>query len=434
MNGQRCAMRVKPMVGAICLALAPAAFAANGDSIEALRQDLERQKEIIQRLEQRLSEEVAARKQVDQKVEAQAAAAAKPAAKPLVTIYGVLDGGVEHITNIGADRRSLTRVPPITATAPSRLGFRLEKEFSPGYSAVGLLEAGFNLDDGKHTQAERLFGRQLYAGLSTPYGSFTIGRQYSMLLYAMMASDMLGPNIYANGSLDNYLPNTRYDSSLAWQGKFSKTTLGLAYSFGRDTSGGAPASGTCAGEQNSINDSQECKAVSAMVRYDDTNFGLAAGVDQIRGGTGATAFFFNGAAPFAFSSSSDKDRRINLGGYVKLGAAKLSAGWLGRKVSTSTVDVSSDLYYLNASYALTEKITLDGGLHRIVNDDQDRNATLAVLRGFYKLDKGLDAYVQTAYLDNSDKAAYAISAAGPGTAPAAGQSQSAYMMGLRFMF
>ncbi|MBT0964266.1 porin, partial [Denitromonas iodatirespirans] len=358
--------------------------------------------------------------------------------KPVLTIYGILDGGVEHLTNIGADKKSLTRVPPITGTFASRLGFKLHKEFKPGYAVIGTLEAGFNLDDGTQGQSgsastpDRIFGRQLFAGLSTPFGDFTFGRQWSMLTLAMRGSDQLGPNIYAVGSLDPYLPNSRYDNSLVWQNKFGNgISAGVAYSFGRDTSGGAPGSGTCGGE--SASDAQACKAWSAMVRYDAKQFGVAAAVDTIKGGTGATAFFFNGAAPFAFADSSDKDTRMTLGGYVKFGDAQFGAGWLGRKVDTATTDVESDIYYVSASYKLTPEIKIDGGIQRAVNDDQDRNATLTAVRGFYTLDKGLDAYAQVGHISNSSNASYQLSV-GPGVAPAAGESQTGYMVGLRYFF
>lgn len=431
-------LMVSALSGAIAIAFAPPLLAAS--DIDLLREELAQQRQMlaqqqktIEALEQRLERQPAAR-----------ADAGKPPAasvdKPLLTVYGILDGGVEHITNIGASGKSLTRVPGITGTLPSRLGFRVNKEFKPGYSGIGTLEIGFNLDDGTQGQsgssssADRVFGRQAFVGLETPHGSFTFGRQYSMLLPAMAASDFMGPNIYALGSFDAYLPNARYDNSVAWRGKFDKLSLGVAYSFGRDTSGGAPASGTCAGEQANITDTQECKAWSVMARYDAGSFGAALGVDQIKGGSGATAFFFNGAPPFAFGSSSDKDRRISVGGYVKLGAAKLGLGWLRREVSTAVVDVDSNTYYLSASYPINDLLTVDGALYHIGNDDQDRDATLAVVRGFYKLDKGLDAYAQIGRIHNSSNASYALSGAGGGTAPKAGGSQSGYMLGLRYIF
>ncbi|HRQ64472.1 MAG TPA: hypothetical protein PKZ76_06365 [Xanthomonadaceae bacterium] len=124
----RPAMRLT--AAALTLAFAgPALADADLDALKAelaqQRQMLEKQQQVIEKLEQKLAKQGPA-----------ASVAAGPTAKgedkPLVTIYGVLDGGVEHLTNVGAEKKSLTRVPPITATLPSRIGFRLHKEVRPG--------------------------------------------------------------------------------------------------------------------------------------------------------------------------------------------------------------------------------------------------------------------------------------------------------------
>lgn len=361
------------------------------------------------------------------------AEAKSPDAKPLVTIYGILDVGVEHVSGVGSDDKTVTRVPGITATLPSRLGFRLNKEVKPGLALTGVLEAGIQMDDGNHRQSGRLFGRQLYAGLQTNAGTFAIGRQYSMLLGAMFGVDQLGPNIYSMGSLDSYLPNARYDNSVTWKHKFGNFKTGVAYSFGRDTSGGAPAHGTCAGEQANISDTNECRAWSTMLRYDAGSFGVAGAIDKSKGGTGATAYFFNGNAPFAFTSSSDTDTRTTLGGYYKFGATKVSLGILKRKVSTDAQSVESDINYVTASHKISQTVKIDGGIYKITNDDQNADATLAAVRGFYTLDKGLDLYGQVGRISNSDSASYQLSV-GSGMAPAAGQSQTGVMFGMRYIF
>jgi len=432
------------MAVTLSLAFAAPAMAAPSE-LEALKQAVEQQRQVLeqqQKMIERLEQQVAEQGKASSIAAGQAAVAAKPSnEKPLLTFYGILDGGVEHLTNIGTDGHSLTRVPGITATLPSRLGLKLDKEFKPGFHGIGTLELGFNLDDGTQGQSatpaanpDRIFGRQAFVGVATPYGSLTVGRQYSMLMSGMSASDLLGPNIYGMSSLDVYLPNARYDNSIVWQGKFSNISAGVAYSFGRDTNGSTPASGVCAGEQTQIGDAQGCTGLSAMLRYDTETYGGAVAVDQIKGGQGATAYFFNGAKPLAFNNSSDTDRRVNVGGHIKMGAAKFGIGWLGRKVDTTTTDVSSNAYYVYAGYKVNEEISLDGGINRMINTDQDRSATLSVVRGFYNLYKGLDTYIQAGYLTNSSKAAYQLSAAGCCTAPAAGNSQEGYMVGMRYIF
>jgi predicted porin len=431
----RPARAVKPLVGALIAAFGLAgALPAQADSeVDALRRELAEQRQLIQKLMGQQESQKQAVSNIEQKV----AAAPAPSASALpqgVSIYGVLDGGVEHVTNVknGAAEGSVTRMPGITGTVASRLGFKANKELVPGINGIATLETGFNLDSGTLGQGGRIFGRQLFAGVDTAYGAFTMGRQYSMLIFAM-DSDLLGPNIYALGSLDAYLPNARYDNSLAWRGKFGKASFGATYSLARDSAGGAPGSGTCAGELPGAG-SNSCRGWSAMAKYDAERFGVAAALDEQKGGAGALVNFFNGAAPLAFTRPEDIDRRSHLGGYVKVGnGGKLGIGWLGRKAELASGTVKSDAYYLEGAWRVNEKISFDGGYHRITNKDQDRNADLYVLRGFYFVDKDFSPYFQLAHIKNSAKAQYAASV-GAGIAPPAGGAQTAMMLGLRYRF
>ncbi len=432
--------RQRLLAVAIAGVMAAAAAPAMADSeVDALKQELAAQRKLI--------EQLMAERAADKKAAAAAPAAAPVAAAgtavtstPNVRIYGILDGGVEHITNVAVNGGSagLTRMPSITATLPSRVGIAGTKDLGNGYKGIATAEIGFNTDDGTLGQGGRLFGRQLFAGVDTPIGAFTYGRQWSMLFYGMMGSDLIGPNVYALGSMDPYLASMRYDNSVAWRGTFGKFSAGALYSTGRAVSGGlitssssgAPGSGNCAGE---VAGSSQCRGWSAMLKYDDAAWGVSGTIDEQNGGTGATAFFFNGTAPIAFSRAEDRDRRSNLGGYVKFGPAKVGAGWLGRKVDAASGTVKSDAYYLTALYAVNDKITIDGGWNRMTNKDQDRNANLYVIRGFYALGPGLSAYLQAGHIANSAKAAYALSV-GPGVAPPAGGAQNGTMAGLRYMF
>jgi predicted porin len=334
-------------------------------------------------------------------------------------------------------------MPSITGTVSSRFGVNVVKEVQPGYKAIATAEMGFNMDDGTLGQGGRGFGRQVFAGLDTPYGAVTIGRQYSMMLYALLGSDLIGPNLYSMGSLDPYLPNMRYDNSIAWRGKFSNFSVGALYSTGRSVvaAGGAPLAGNCPGETAN---SKACRGISLMTKYDDTNWGIAAAIDEQHGGVGTTTLggpqissdqvqFFNGSPQIAFIRPEDKDRRNTAGGYYKLGQAKLGMGWLGRKVDALSGTTRSSLYYVSAAYTLDEKITLDAGWNRIKNADQDRSATLVVLRCFYNFDKSTATYVQLGHIANSAKAAYALSL-GAGVAPPAGVGQTGTFIGMRYKF
>src|SRR5258705_13730627 len=81
-----------------------------------------------------------------------------------ITIYGTLDVGVEHITNVGTGG-ALTRMPSNTGTVPSKLGFRGKEDLGDGLAAVFTLEMGILPDQGSFGQGGRAFGRQAFVGL-----------------------------------------------------------------------------------------------------------------------------------------------------------------------------------------------------------------------------------------------------------------------------
>lgn len=62
----------------------------------------------------------------------------------------------------------------------NRWGLKGTEDLGNGTSAIFVLESGFNVGDGEHSQDEKLFGRQAYVGLTgDSWGTFTLGRQYN---------------------------------------------------------------------------------------------------------------------------------------------------------------------------------------------------------------------------------------------------------------
>ncbi|WP_028311308.1 porin [Derxia gummosa] len=349
-----------------------------------------------------------------------------------VTLYGLVDSGVEVVTHSGTADRTLIRVPTVTGLMSSRLGFRGTEDLGDGLKALFTIEAGLGMDTGASAQGGRAWGRQAFVGLAGKWGQVALGRQPTALFYALADSDVLGPAIYAFGSIDPGVPNARADNAITYRGTFGDFTAFGSWSFGRDSAGGTPASGTCAGETAGA--AMACRNWSAFLRWAPKPYGLTVAIDEQRGGTGATASFFNGAAPIAFTSADNKDRRIFAGGYVMAGDVRLGAGWMGRKVETTTVSIESDTWYAGASYPVTAALTLDGQFLRTTNSDLNRSASMTVARGIYALSKRSSVYLQTGYLDNSALAQYSVSGGGAGSTPNAGKNQLGTMVGLRHFF
>lgn len=272
-------------------------------------------------------------------------------AQSSVTLYGIIDTGVEYVSHANAAGDGVFRMPAITGSLPSRWGLRGVEDLGGGLKALFTLENGFNVRGGDIGQGGRLFGRQAWVGLSSNYGNLTFGRQYTMTYIALLENEIMGPAIYSLGSLDAYVPSARSDNSIVYKGTFSGLTVGLTYSFGRDSAGtgNSPGQGTCAGPV--AGDFQQCKQWSAMLKYDTSHFGAVVSYDQQRGGTNAAANFFDGVATTTIPSSGDRDTRIQANAYVNYFGAKVSGGWLGRWVepgNPAVASVRSDIYYLGA--------------------------------------------------------------------------------------
>jgi len=140
--------RALPLGGvATCVALAFASPAFGATEIELLKQELQKQRDLLE-MQQRKLEALEKQSAMQSAKIEQAVPVAKSADKPLVTFYGILDGGVEHLNNIGSNKDSETHSVSVTGTVPSRVGVKLNKSFGDGYAAIATLEAGFNFDDG----------------------------------------------------------------------------------------------------------------------------------------------------------------------------------------------------------------------------------------------------------------------------------------------
>lgn len=349
-----------------------------------------------------------------------------------VTLYGVIDTGVERVSNTAAGG-TITRMPSNTGILASRWGMRGREDLGGGLSAVFTLESGFSPDTGASGQGGRLFGRQSYVGLSGDWGAITAGRQYSMLYWSMMDADIVGPSVFGVGSLDAYVPNARHDNAVVYRGKFDGLSVGASYSLGRDTATAPvlnPAATNCPGESGS--DAQACRAWSAMAKYDAPTWGAALAYDLQHGRTltGPTDAVFGG-----LTSSDKTDARLSVNGYVKLGDAKLAAGLIRRDNDGNAARPKSNLWYVGASYAITPAWTVDGTVARLAYKNVDNfDSTLYAMRALYKLSKRTTVYGQLGHIRNQSLAAVSVSGGAPGSNPTAGGNQTGTMIGINHSF
>lgn len=355
-------------------------------------------------------------------------------AQSSVTLYGIVDVAVEHLSKTGPNGDSLTRMPGLTGSVPSRFGLRGAEDLGGGLRAGFTLESGFGADTGSFNQGNRLFGRQAYVSLSGNWGSVMLGRQYTMLFHGLLGSDILGPNAFGSGSLDVYIPNARTDNAIGYLGTFSGVTVGGTYSTGRDTSTAGNPGGTNCGGENAA-DKKACREWSALLKYDSPTWGAALAVDEIRGGAGSWA-------PASLTSSDLTDRRISLGAYAKVAGVKWGAGLLSRDNDGSSAKQHdgistakrSDMWYVGAAYPVTPKLTVDGQVFRLRYKDSANKSLLFALRGTYALSKRTALYATAGSIDNSGTQTLSVSNAAAGGTTVAGGNQLGFATGIRHAF
>lgn len=105
------------------------------------------------------------------------------------TLYGIVDAYVQALD--GTSR--LARLQS-GGSAASRFGIRGQEDLGGGLAVRYTLESGLQLDDGSIFHGSAFWGRQVWVGLSGPWGQVTAGRQYSSTYFAVSEFSAFGLN------------------------------------------------------------------------------------------------------------------------------------------------------------------------------------------------------------------------------------------------
>jgi predicted porin len=341
-----------------------------------------------------------------------------------VTVYGAIDTGIDYVTHVavaGVDTGAMFRMPNLTGTTPSRIGFRGTEDLGGGLKAGFVVENGFATDTGNMNYGARLFGREANISLSGAFGTVYLGRQYTMTAFAWGPAEVMGPAQYGASTIDPYMANARADNAIGYIGKFNGFVVGATYSMGRDgANNSTPGGSNCAGEV--ATDHKACREWSAMLKYEMADGMVSASRDEIRGNVGATIY--------GLVNSSDQAVRTTLNGFYKVRGAKLAAGWLRKEQTASTGNYTADQQHVDVSYPLDAWV-LDGQFGHFTQTNIPGSARYIALRAAYNFSKRTAIYAQGAYVVNSGMSHIPASA---GLAVANGVNQAGIMVGIRHLF
>lgn len=189
-------------------------------------------------------------------------------AQSSVDLYGTADVGLRATSGLNGNNAP---TPPGHTTAVSSgidntslWGLKGQESLGGGWKALFRLEGGINMDTGASAKSDRLFDRQAWAGLDSPYGTLALGRQANLISDALVPVDPIGkrfagfnPNInvagLSNTAFGTHAFKTQYgpsgyadnfyrlDNTLKYTAKAGPWQARAAYSFG-EVPGDAAAS------------------------------------------------------------------------------------------------------------------------------------------------------------------------------------------------
>jgi predicted porin len=318
-------------------------------------------------------------------------------AQTTVIIYGLVDAGITAET--GGTAGSVLKLATGVQSG-NRLGFKGTEDLGSGLKANFHLETGFELDDGKLRQGGALFGRQAHVGLSGSFGSINLGRNYNPFFVALDGVDPFGTGL--PGSTTNLM-----------NGSSVRTNNSISYSS-------APMGGFSAnivyGLGEVAGSSAKSRAIDFSVSYLNGPLVVALAYDSLNNDTDTNLTKLTllggkynfGVATLHLAYETEKNdvgmdfRDMMAGVTVPVGAGSFMASYIKKTDKSVAGNAGAKQFAFGYTYAMSQRTNLYTGYGRINND------------------AGATAKVGDA--------------SGGGSAPVAGNSSSAFTVGVRHKF
>ncbi|MFD1561425.1 porin [Paraburkholderia silviterrae] len=229
-------------------------------------------------------------------------------AQSSVTLYGALDTSIAFFGNQAGKHGSGNTFEMMSGNvSPNLWGLKGTEDLGNGLSAIFKLESGFNIDNGKQGQGQRMFGRTAMVGLnSNTAGTFTLGRQYDPLIDLLqpMTDDVNFGSAFATpGDMDNYDNSYRTNNSVKYTSpNWAGLQVSAMYAFG--------------GQAGSMGAGQTWALAAA---YNHGPFGFGAGYFKANSNSG-TAASFDGLNP---NTDVNVDSPAITGGFVSANSLQI---------------------------------------------------------------------------------------------------------------
>jgi len=343
-------------------------------------------------------------------------------AQTTVTLYGVVDAGIEYANHQPGGGHDVVRMTTGNVSG-SRWGLRGTEDLGGGLKALFLLESGFETDTGKSAQGGRLFGRSAYVGLQSRWGSVLLGRQNNSLFDIAGDFDPIALDPRYSVLVQDVQLASRADNTVKYVGTYGGLTASAMYSFGAESSTvngsevpGSPKLG---------------REFGGYLKYTGGPFAIATAYDQINTGTVTT-------------NPDATTRRATVTGTFAIGNAVLYAGYRWGKAydgallggaPASSSQQRSNLYWAGVRWNANGPLTLSTGAYYQDFAGTNADPWLFVASGNYAFSKRTDAYLTVGYTKNKNGSTLGLGAGGQGFGSVNGSAnQFGTVIGLRHKF
>ncbi|MCL1961810.1 MAG: porin [Desulfovibrionaceae bacterium] len=333
-------------------------------------------------------------------------------AQSSVTMYGIADGGMGYTTNAtNTNDQNHSAVHMVSGgQANDRWGLKGTEDLGGGLKTVFQLENGFSLATGALQQGGRIFGRQAFVGIKSPYGAFTFGRQKVPLFDFFYDLD---PLTYSNWSLSVYDSQfaNRADNSVKYMGHAGPLTFDLLYSAGYDT--------TVVDTTGVSIDSRVGQEISGGILY-SAGTALAALVYDMRHGA-------------TMATKGNTEQRLAFGAsYEFTPSVKGYGGYRWFNSSVPTTAGRSDMYYGGVQFRVSQALFITGAVYYTNIKSAKQHPVAFGIQSKYYLSKVTSLYTQVSYAKNSNGSNLGV--AGYGTGVVAGKNQTGIEIGVMHQF
>ena len=355
-------------------------------------------------------------------------------AQSSVTLYGVVDAGVTHLSNGGNGSVNLLSN---SAYGTSRLGFRGSEDLGGGWRANFVLEGGMNNDTGtgvpsnSNNQASGAgtgtgftFNRLSYVSLAGPMGEVRMGRDFSLAHWSTIFFDTFNQNGVAK------VGNLSYGAT--GTGPLFTTIVTsntISYWLPKNLGGVYGAVMVGLGENGSGSPaSKDGNYYAGRLGYAQGPFDIAAAISQTK---------------YASTATLGNYTHANIGGSYDAGFAKFFALYnrvdvdlAPGKVRKTTIDVGAHIPVspqgkIRVSYDMLSDSS-STSLRNANGTARDSNDARQIGIGYvHDLSKRTALYGTYAQLKNKGQGTYGVMG---GYAPMAGRNSSGFEFGMRHIF